>query len=178
VRAILGQQISVRAATTLALRLTRRFGKELTTSIAGLTHLSPTPGALAKAEISELTSLGITKSRAASVIALARAVARQEIVLNVAVSIEHAIQRLTQLPGVGEWTAQYFAMRAYGWPDAFPASDLGILKALKVKKSKEALEAAEKWRPWRAYAAIHLWKSLENRRGEVRDERALAQSEP
>jgi AraC family transcriptional regulator of adaptative response / DNA-3-methyladenine glycosylase II len=69
-------------------------------------------------------------------------------------------------------------MRAYGWPDAFPAGDLGILKALKVKKSKEALEAAEKWRPWRAYAAIHLWKSLENRRGEVREERALAQSEP
>ena len=178
VRAILGQQVSVRAATTLALRLTRRFGKELITSITGLTHLSPTPGALAKAEISELTSLGITKSRAASVIALARAVARQEIVLNVAVSIEDAIQKLTQLPGVGDWTAQYFAMRAYGWPDAFPASDLGILKALKVKKSKEALEAAEKWRPWRAYAAIHLWKSLENRRGEVRDERALAQSEP
>jgi AraC family transcriptional regulator of adaptative response / DNA-3-methyladenine glycosylase II len=164
VRAILGQQISVRAATTLAGRLTCRFGKTLTTSMAGLTHLSPTPSALAKAEISELMSLGMTKSRAASIIALARAVAGREITLDVAVSIEDAIQKLTQLPGVGDWTAHYFAMRAYGWPDAFPASDLGILKALKVKKSKDALKAAEKWRPWRAYAAIHLWKSLESKK--------------
>ena len=87
------------------------------------------------------------------------------------IAVRDAIQKLTQLPGVGEWTAQYFAMRAYGWPDAFPASDLGILKALKVKKSKDALKAAEKWRPWRAYAAIHLWKSLESGRGEVSGEK-------
>lgn len=164
VRAILGQQISVRAATTLSARLTHRFGKTSATSMAGLTHLSPPPSALAKAEISELTSLGVTKSRAASIIALARAVAAQEIKLDVAVSIEDAIEKLTQLPGVGDWTAHYFAMRAYGWPDAFPASDLGILKALKVNKSKDALKAAEKWRPWRAYAAMHLWKSLENKK--------------
>ena len=132
--------------------------------MAGLTHLSPTPDVLAKAEPSELISLGITKSRAASILGLARAVAAREIVLDVAVSVEDAIEKLTRLPGVGDWTAHYFAMRVYGWPDAFPASDLGILRALRVRKSKDALEAAEKWRPWRAYAAMHLWKSLETKK--------------
>ena len=77
-----------------------------------------------------------------------------------AVSIDKALVKFKELPGIGNWTAQYFAMRALGWPDAFPESDLGILKALGTKTPSHAASIAEGWRPWRAYAAMHLWKTL------------------
>jgi AraC family transcriptional regulator of adaptative response / DNA-3-methyladenine glycosylase II len=111
----------------------------------------------------ELTHIGITRSRAASILAMAQAVANGAINLNVAVSIDPTLAKLKELPGIGDWTVQYFAMRVFGWPDAFPYSDLGILKALKTNNPRQALAAAESWRPWRAYAAMHLWKSLEKK---------------
>jgi AraC family transcriptional regulator, regulatory protein of adaptative response / DNA-3-methyladenine glycosylase II len=161
VRAILGQQISVKAATTLAGRLTNRFGCAIVTPFPGLTHLAPTAPMLAAAGVGDLAQLGITQSRARSILAMAQAVARGSISLDAAVSIEGALARLKELPGIGDWTVHYFAMRVFGWPDAFPHSDLGILKALKTKNPRRALALAEVWRPWRAYAAMHLWKSLE-----------------
>jgi AraC family transcriptional regulator, regulatory protein of adaptative response / DNA-3-methyladenine glycosylase II len=161
VRAILGQQISVKAATTLAGRLTNRFGCTMATPFPGLTHLAPTASTIAAAEVEDLARLGITQSRARSILGIARAVTNGSVSFDVAVSIEDALAKLKELPGIGDWTVHYFAMRVFGWPDAFPHSDLGILKALKTKNPRQALALAEAWRPWRAYAAMHLWKSLE-----------------
>ena len=162
VRTILGQQISVKAATTLAGRLTNQFGHPIVTPFPDLTYLTPTAPVIAAATVDELTRLGITRSRARSILAIAQAVASGSIALDVAVSIDQVLARLKELPGIGDWTVHYFAMRVFGWPDAFPHSDLGILKALKTKNPRQALALAESWRPWRAYAAMHLWKSLEN----------------
>ena len=161
IRAILGQQVSVKAATTFAGRLTNQFGRPIATPFPGLTHLAPTAPTIAAATIDELTQIGITRGRALSILAMAQAVTKGFITLDVAVSIDQALAKLKELPGIGDWTVQYFAMRVFGWPDAFPSSDLGILKALKTNNPREALAAAESWRPWRAYAAMHLWKSLE-----------------
>lgn len=160
-RAILGQQVSVKAATTFAGRLTNQFGERIVTPLTGLTHLTPTAPVIAAATIQELTRVGITRSRARTILAMAQAVASGSVTLDVAISIDQALAKLKELPGIGDWTVQYFAMRVFGWPDAFPYSDLGILKALNTNKPREALALAESWRPWRAYAAMHLWKSLE-----------------
>jgi AraC family transcriptional regulator of adaptative response / DNA-3-methyladenine glycosylase II len=75
-------------------------------------------------------------------------------------TIEESIARLRRIRGVGEWTAQYIAMRALAWPDAFPHTDLGVMKALDERRPQRVLAAAEAWRPWRAYAVMHLWRSL------------------
>ncbi len=163
IRAIIGQQISVKAATTFAARLTARFGKLVATPFPSLTHLAPTPVAIATATSEELTGIGLTQARAKSIQAMAQAVVNGSVKLDIAVSIDQTLAKLKELPGIGDWTANYFAMRVLGWPDAFPSSDLGILKALNTTNPREALAVAENWRPWRAYAAMHLWKSLENR---------------
>ena len=99
-------------------------------------------------------------SRAQTVLALARAVARDGLELKPHAEIERTLDALRALPGVGEWTAQYIAMRALAWPDAFPHTDLGVMKALREKRPQKVLAAAEAWRPWRAYAVMHLWRSL------------------
>ncbi len=161
VRAILGQQVSVKSATTLAGRYVAAFGEPVETPFAALTHLSPTPQRVASAEVSQLTSLGIIGARAKSILALAEAVSSGKLNLSPGGNVEQTMEQLKQLPGVGEWTAQYVAMRALAWPDAFPHTDLGIYKALGTNKPKRVLELAEAWRPWRAYAVLHLWKSLE-----------------
>jgi AraC family transcriptional regulator of adaptative response / DNA-3-methyladenine glycosylase II len=159
VRAILGQQVSVVAATTLAGRLAAKFGKPIETPIAGLDRLGPTAEQLARADVTELTKMGVLKSRAISIRELARAVDRDDIDLEPGVNVEQTIERLVELPGVGDWTANYIAMRALHWPDAFPASDLGLLRATGLKSALELRKQAEAWRPWRAYAAMHLWNS-------------------
>ena len=161
VRAILGQQVSVKSATTLAGRYIARFGEPVETPFAALTHLSPAPHRLASAELSDLTSLGIIGARAKSILALAEAIASGKLALSPGGNVEQTMEQLKQLPGIGEWTAQYVAMRALSWPDAFPHTDLGVYKALGTNKPKRVLELAEAWRPWRAYAVMHLWKSLE-----------------
>lgn len=161
VRAILGQQVSVKAASTLAGRLAAAFGEPIATPHPVLALLTPTAERIAEAGLEEITSLGIVGSRAEAIIALAKAVAAKEIVLEPRVDVAETTARLKQLPGIGEWTAQYIAMRALAWPDAFPHSDLGICKALGEHDPRRIPALAEKWSPWRAYAAMHLWKSLE-----------------
>ncbi len=161
VRAILGQQISVRAATTLAGRFAAAFGTAITTPFAPLTHLPPSAERVAQADASELVALGIITARANTILSLARAVAEGRIRLRPGADVEQTMARLKELPGVGEWTAQVIAMRALAWPDAFPHTDLGLYKALNETNPKRVLARAEAWRPWRAYATMHLWKSLE-----------------
>jgi len=161
VRAILGQQISVSGARTLAARLVERYGEPLRGSAAHdpLRFVFPTPRRLADAD---LASLGMPRTRVAALAALARAAADDPRLFGTAQSLDDAIARLRALPGVGEWTAQYVALRALREPDAFPAGDVGLLRALadaagRRPTSLELTARAEAWRPWRAYAAQHLW---------------------
>jgi AraC family transcriptional regulator of adaptative response / DNA-3-methyladenine glycosylase II len=159
VRAVLGQQVSVKAATTMAGRWAQTFGTPIATSHPELTHLAPTPSRMLEVAVHEIGALGVVGSRARCLEALAQAVAERRVVLSYAANVEEQLQRLTELPGVGPWTAQYIAMRALRWPDAFPAEDLMVLRAAKMGK-KELLARAEGWRPWRAYATHYLWQSL------------------
>jgi AraC family transcriptional regulator of adaptative response / DNA-3-methyladenine glycosylase II len=159
VRAILGQRVSVRAATTLAGRLAARFGDPIETPFPGLCRLSPAPEHLADAQDSELTALGIGGSRAVAIRTIARAVTRRELDLQPSPDPESLIHALQGYPGLGDWTAQYIAMRALRWPDAFPAGDLGLLRAAGESSPRRLREASQAWRPWRAYAAMYLWES-------------------
>jgi AraC family transcriptional regulator of adaptative response / DNA-3-methyladenine glycosylase II len=164
VRAVLGQQITVAAAVTLAGKLVARYGLPLagtSLEMEGLTHVFPRPEQLASAD---LTALGMPRIRGATLVSLAAAVVRDPHVLGVGQSLAERVTRLRALPGVGEWTAQYIAMRELREPDAFPAGDIGLLRAMtdvtgRTPTSRELLAMAERWRPWRAYAAQHLWTS-------------------
>jgi AraC family transcriptional regulator, regulatory protein of adaptative response / DNA-3-methyladenine glycosylase II len=160
VRAVLGQQVSVAAARTLAGRFASVFGSALETPFASLTTAFPTPHRVAALSPGEIARLGMPGTRARTVLGLARALDARAIELMPNVDIERTLERLRALPGIGEWTAQYIAMRALAWPDAFPHTDLGVMKALREKNPRRVLAAAEAWRPWRAYAVMHLWKSL------------------
>ncbi len=161
VRGILGQQVSVAAARTLAGRMAAAFGEPIVTPHADLTCTWPSAETIRALRPRRIIAQGVLSSRARSILALARAVASREVVLEPCAAAEETAARLMQLPGIGAWTAEYIAMRALGWPDAFPSSDLGIRRALEGRGPKEILSLAEAWRPWRAYAAMHLWKSLE-----------------
>jgi len=160
VRAILGQQVSVAAASTLAGRIAHKygteFGKNAAKGHATLTHLFPKPEDLADAD---LNGLGLTTRRAATVTTLARAVADDPRLLSIDQPLDDFVERIADLSGFGPWTAHYMAMRM-GHADAFPASDLGVRKALGMASGKEVMRLAEPWRPYRAYAAMHLWASL------------------
>ncbi len=160
-RAVLGQQISVSAATTIAGRVVERFGEKIETPFQDLKYIVPNAAQIAAVPLGDLRKLGLTGARAATVLALAKAVASGQINFLNAVSWEDSVKKLTEVPGIGPWTAAYIGMRVLGWPDAFPHQDLGLQKALSVKKASDALALAEKWRPWRAYAAMQLWNSLE-----------------
>jgi AraC family transcriptional regulator, regulatory protein of adaptative response / DNA-3-methyladenine glycosylase II len=161
VRAILGQQISVAGATTLAGRLVRNHGRPLAHPDGGLTHAFPTPEALAEAS---LDGVGMPGRRAATLRALGRAVAEGVVVLDGSADPAATRESLLELPGIGPWTASYVAMRALGDRDAFPAADLGVLRAaaaLGLSDDPARLTAhAERWRPYRSYAVHHLWASL------------------
>jgi AraC family transcriptional regulator of adaptative response / DNA-3-methyladenine glycosylase II len=161
VRAVLGQQVTVQGATTLAARLVARFGTPVDTGVAGLTHLFPPPEALAGAD---LATIGLPRARADALSALSRAVAGDPLLLDSSQGLDDAVARLRAIPGIGEWTAQYVAMRALGEPDAFPAADLGLRRAFAPDGAplpEAALKReAEAWRPWRAYAAMYLWTAL------------------
>ena len=170
VRAILGQQVSVRGARTLAGRLVAAFGRPLPGGGAdGLTHLFPAAAALAAADLS---GIGIPAARAATIRTLAAAVNTGRLELTAARGLEDFETRLRALPGIGPWTAQYVALRAFGEPDAFPAGDLGLRRALEaahVPAGAAALrQRALSWSPFRAYAALHLWTSLAADAGGVR----------
>jgi AraC family transcriptional regulator, regulatory protein of adaptative response / DNA-3-methyladenine glycosylase II len=158
VRAMLGQQVSVAAARTLAGRLVATCGMALTVPDLALTHVFPTPAAIATAR---LEPLGLPRARAASLRGFAHAVASGALDLGAFRDLDDAVQQLTALPGIGDWTAQYVAMRALGEPDAFPAGDLGVRQALaragRLPSERETRARAERWRPWRAYAVLALW---------------------
>ncbi len=160
VRAILGQQVSVAAARTLATRLVQRHGVALAAApLPGLDRLFPTPEALADAD---LRQLGVTGARAETIRGMARALLDGRVDFRAEQSLDEFVARWVALPGIGDWTAHYMAMRALSHPDAFPAADL-ILRRAAARDgdalSTKALTAlAEAWRPWRAYAVIHLWR--------------------
>jgi AraC family transcriptional regulator of adaptative response / DNA-3-methyladenine glycosylase II len=165
VRAILGQQVSVRGATTLAGRLVAEFGRPLPASFgAGLTHLYPRPADLAEAD---LARIGLPGARAETIRALSRAVAGGTLRFGEMKELDEIVSALTAVPGIGDWTAHYIAMRAFGEPDAFPASDLGLRHALgrkgKPASAREVMRRSEAWKPWRSYAAIALWMSEERK---------------
>ena len=154
VRAVLGQQVSVRGATTLAGRLVTRLGEAIPSAQQGLTHLFPEPSEVSR---SDLSRLGVPQSRAKCLIHLAGAVERGSIDLDHAVSLENAVAQLDALPGIGPWTAHYIAMRALGEPDAFPAGDLVLRREMGLSEAV-LLSRSQSWRPWRAYATIYLWR--------------------
>jgi AraC family transcriptional regulator of adaptative response / DNA-3-methyladenine glycosylase II len=158
VRTILGQQITVKGATTLAGRLVEAFGEPIETAHPGLTRLSPTAERIAAARMEALTALGIMPPRAASIIALAREMVSGGLTLGPGVDPEEAMTRLLALPGIGQWTAEYIAMRALRCPDAFPHGDLAVRNSLGGVTATRAEEIAEAWRPWRSYATLHLWR--------------------
>ena len=158
VRAVLGQQVSVKGATTLCGRLVVAFGKP--SALEELPSLFPTAEELARVELGSLRKIGLPEARARTIIELARAVASGRIDLTGAAAPEAMIEELVTLPGIGPWTAHYLAMRAMHWPDAFPAGDLGVKKALGVTSERATEARAASWRPWRAYAVMHLWSSL------------------
>ncbi len=160
VRAVLGQQVSVAAATTLAGRLASSFGTAHASPGSPLRHVFPTASRLARASERELAAIGLTSARAASLAALARGVASGAVRVDRGVDVAGTMIELQRLPGVGPWTASYVAMRALGSPDAFPEGDLGLRRALGDVSAREVFARAERWRPWRAYAAMHLWTSL------------------
>jgi len=159
VRAILGQQVSVRAATTMAGRLARFFGAEIATPYPELNRIAPGAQRMAGIAPHEIAAMGMTASRARCIAALVQAVNEKRVVLGYAANVADQIDSLLRLPGIGPWTAQYIAMRALHWPDAFPGTDLMLLRAAKAS-AKQLHERAEAWRPWRAYATHYLWQSL------------------
>ena len=173
VRAILGQQISVKAATTLAGRIAARYGEPVSVpdtirmadNEPALNRLFPTPEKLARARFNDI---GLVTSRADTIRRVAKAVRDGEVVFDNAQDPAEFQQSLTAIKGIGDWTAQYVAMRALKYPDAFPAADLGLLKAIGASGNagiKELRSRAEAWRPWRSYAALLLWSSLSNSGG-------------
>ena len=163
VRAVLGQQITVRAATTLAGRIADTYGTPLQTGIPGLTCLFPSAEDFLVMECpieSQLGPLGVIRTRARTIHALAAAFGQNSMNFDSCTQPDQEIEKLMSITGIGSWTAQYIAMRAMAWPDAFLETDAAIKKALAPHTPREMLVLAEAWRPWRSYATINLWNSL------------------
>ena len=165
VRVILGQQVTVAAARTLTARLVERFGEPIVTPFADLTRLFPDAHQLAAASAQDIGTLGIVRQRVGALQALAREVADGRIALHRGAALATTLDALRALPGIGEWTVQLIAMRALAWPDAFPASDIGVMNAFRnlygTRDVKAVAAMSENWRPWRSYAVMRLWQSLE-----------------
>lgn len=156
VRAVLEQQITIKAATTIAGKLAATFGTPITTPYPELTTTFPTAAHLENVPLQSLIDCGIYSRRAYTIQQLAAA-CRQGIDLTPHADITKSLATLQTLPGIGEWTAHYIAMRALAWPDAFMHTDYAIKQALQQSNPAEVLRQAEAWRPWRAYAAMHIW---------------------
>ncbi len=166
VRAVLGQQVTVAAARTLARRLVDRFGEAIVTPWPEIARVFPTPERIAATPAERIAELGIIRTRAQAIVALAAAWPELSQRLGHHRPPEPLIEALCALPGIGPWTAHYIAMRALGWPDAFLPNDVALLKAMKrlfgCATQREADTTSQAWRPWRAYAVLRLWNSLEN----------------
>jgi AraC family transcriptional regulator of adaptative response / DNA-3-methyladenine glycosylase II len=159
VRTVIGQQISVKGASTVSGRLAAAFGTPVATPYPLLNRLSPRAEDMAGRHEDEIAGLGMVGNRARCLIGLAKAVAERRVNLSLASDVEEQMEKLVSLPGIGHWTANYIAMRALHWPDAFPTGDLMLMRAAKLKQ-RQLDRHAEAWRPWRAYAAHYLWNSL------------------
>jgi AraC family transcriptional regulator of adaptative response / DNA-3-methyladenine glycosylase II len=168
VRVVLGQQISVAAARTITSRLVLALGEAVDTPWAEVTHLFPTAAAIAQASPDQIGQLGVVRQRVRALQALAQAVCNG-LTLDASADIQVTLDALRALPGIGEWSAQLIALRALAWPDAFAASDLGVLMALEgpggARNATAALQQSLAWRPWRAYALMKLWHQLETPAG-------------
>ena len=162
-RIILGQQVSVAAARTLARRLVADLGQPIETPFADLDRLFPSAADIAGAEPARIGRLGIVRQRVSALQALARAVADGRIELQPSAPLAATLDALRGLPGIGEWTVQLIAMRVLAWPDAFAATDIGVLNALRTRDVARVQAQAEAWRPWRAYAVVGLWQTLEDK---------------
>ena len=160
VRAVLGQQITVAGARTLAQRLVDQFGEPIATPWPELTRLFPSPAALAAATSDEMGQLGIVRQRQAAIVGLAKAVT-SGLQLQGGADVAATVEALKAISGIGDWTAQYIAMRALRWPDAFPSGDVALHKILGVQGLKAparlAETASQPWKPWRSYAVIRTW---------------------
>lgn len=155
VRAVIGQQISISAATSITARLVQSFGKPLTRPAGDVTHLFPEAETIAE---SDLKRIGIQSKKQGALRALATAVAGGSIALDPGADRAETTARLLEVPGIGPWTASYVAMRALGDPDAFMPSDLGVTHGLqRLGVARDPKDVARRWRPWRAYAQQHLW---------------------
>jgi AraC family transcriptional regulator of adaptative response / DNA-3-methyladenine glycosylase II len=160
IRAILGQQISVKAATTIAGRIADRYGEPVKTGDDSLGRLFPTPAKLARARFNKL---GLVQSRIDTIRRVSAAVHAGDIRFDGTQTTGDTCEALLGIKGIGDWTTQYVRMRALRDPDAFPSSDLGLISAVEAPERvtpKELALRAERWRPWRAYAAMLLWGSL------------------
>jgi AraC family transcriptional regulator of adaptative response / DNA-3-methyladenine glycosylase II len=155
VRAILGQQITVRGATSLAGRIASKYGAQYSGS-RGLTHLFPTARKLVEAD---LTSVGLTRARAETIRRFSADVRDGVIKLDNGQDSDGLLAQMRKVPGIGDWTTQYFAMRALGEPDAFPSGDRGLQRVLGCEDARELERRAEAWKPWRAYVAMYLWSN-------------------
>jgi len=158
-RAIIGQQVTVKAATTIAGRVGAALGEPFATPYPELNRLAPVSARLAGSTIDDLARHGIVGARCKSIIALAQAEASGALPLGSGIPHDpaEAIARLTELPGIGHWTAHYIAMRALRWRDAFPKGDIAILNNLGGVTARQAEEMSQAWRPWRSYAVLHIW---------------------
>ncbi len=165
VRAVLGQQVTVAGARTLASRFVQRFGAEVLTPWPDINRAFPSPESLANVPVERIAELGIIRSRAGAILALAEAWPDLLPCLASPQTPDALIARLVALPGIGPWTASYIAMRALSWPDIFLPNDVALLKAMKqlfnTANQREADTFAQRWQPWRSYAVLHLWNSLE-----------------
>ncbi|SDF69054.1 DNA-3-methyladenine glycosylase 2 family protein [Sporomusa acidovorans] len=172
VRAILGQQITVKAASTLAARLATAFGNKLDTPFPELQFTFPQPERFCSLERpveNYLGPLGITKVRARSIAALASAVVAKSLTLSSSAGPKDVMEKLLEVPGLGPWTVQYIALRALGWPDAFPHTDYGVKKVLANRSPQEILNLSRDWSPWRSYATILLWNFLAQKFADKKD---------
>jgi AraC family transcriptional regulator of adaptative response / DNA-3-methyladenine glycosylase II len=160
-RAILGQQVTVKSATTVACRFAETFGEALTTPFQELDRLTPDPARIARASVDDIARLGIVSARAKSTIALAQAQVSGQLSLESGAhhDPDEMIACLVELPGIGQWTAHYMAMRVLRWPDAFPKEDIVVRNILGGVGAREAEEISQAWRPWRSYAVLHLWRN-------------------
>jgi AraC family transcriptional regulator, regulatory protein of adaptative response / DNA-3-methyladenine glycosylase II len=161
VRVILGQQVTIAAARTLTNRLVQRLGQPIDTPFGDLQRLFPSAQTLAQATPESIGELGIVRQRVGALQALAREVAAGRIQLHRGAPLAATQEALRALPGIGDWTVQLISMRALAWPDAFAATDIGVLNALGHRDGKQAEQQSEAWRPWRSYAVMRLWQSLE-----------------
>jgi AraC family transcriptional regulator, regulatory protein of adaptative response / DNA-3-methyladenine glycosylase II len=159
VRTVLGQQVSVKGATTISGRWAASFGTPIATPHPALNRLAPTAERMLEVAHTDIAALGMVGSRARCLVGLAKAVVDRKVVLSFASNVEQQMDALMSLPGIGPWTAHYIAMRALHWPDAFPGGDLMLMRAANSNQ-KQLQERAKAWQPWRAYAAHYLWQSL------------------